>query len=117
MLRMKDTTKLINNVLRALPLIPLLAPKRKSSVASYIVGAFGVAIVGGIAAVMYLSPRTRTRTLGIAKDSYGKVKGQLEQLGIADRLGLAGERTTTPDTYANGLSPESARNGQATNTY
>jgi hypothetical protein len=118
MLRMKDTTKLINNLLRALPAIPLLAPKRKSSVASYIASAVGVAIVGGIAAVMYLSPRTRTRTLGIAKDSFGKVKGQLDQLGISDRLGLShGERSTTPDAYSNGLAPESARTGHASNTY
>ena len=115
---MKDTTKLINNVLRALPLLPLLAPKRKSYVASYLVGAFGVALVGGVAAVMYFSPRTRMRTLDLAKDSYGKVKGQLGQLGIADRLGLAhGERTTTPEVYSNGLSAESARTGQQTNTY
>ena len=108
MLRIKDTTKLMNNVLRALPVIPMLWPRKKASVAPYVLGALGVAIAGGIAAVMFLSPRTRTRTLSIAKEGFGKVRGQLEELGIAERLGLAlGDRTTTPEPYANGLAPES----------
>ena len=117
MLRMKDTNKLVNNVLRALPAIPMLWPRKKASVVPYVLGAFGVAIVGGIAAVMIFSPRTRTRTLGIAKDSYGKVRGQLGQLAIGERLGLSGsDRTTTPDPYANGLGPETAGAGHASNT-
>ena len=75
MLRMKDTNKLIKNVLRALPAIPLIRRRRRASITPYILGALGIAIVGGITAVMLLSPRTRNRTLGMAKDSYGKVRG------------------------------------------
>ena len=90
MLQMKDTNKLIKNVLRALPAIPFLAPK-KTSVAPIILGAVGAAVIGGIAAVMVFSPRTRYRALDIAKDGYGKVKGQLGQLNIGERLGV-GER-------------------------
>ena len=106
MLRMKDTNKLIKNVLRALPAIPYFAPK-KSSAVPYILGALGIAIVGGITAVMILSPRARNRTLGIAKDGYGKVRGQLGQLAIGERLGLSHEeRATTPEAYSNGLGGE-----------
>ena len=95
MLRMKDTNKLLKNVLRALPAIPYLAPK-KTSVVPFVLGAIGVA------AVMVFSPRTRYRALDIAKDGYGKVLGQMDQLGISEKLGLAGERNTTPG-YSNGL--------------
>ena len=94
MLRMKDTNKLLKNVLRALPAItmalPFFAPK-KTSVVPFVLGAIGVAAVGGIAAVMIFSPRTRFRALDIAKDGYGKVLGQMDQLGISEKLGLASE--------------------------
>ena len=103
MLRMKDTNKLLKNVLRALPAIPYFAPK-KTSVVPFVLGAIGVAAIGGIAAVMIFSPRTRYRALDIAKDGYGKVLGQMNQLGISEKLGIsAGERGTTPDGYSNGL--------------
>ena len=103
MLRMKDTNKLLKNVLRALPAIPYLAPK-KTSVVPFVLGALGVAAIGGIAAVMIFSPRTRYRALDIAKDGYGKVLGQMDQLGISEKLGLsAGERSTAPGGYSNGL--------------
>jgi len=107
MLRMKDTNKLLKNVLRALPAIPFIAPK-KTSVVPFVLGAIGVAAIGGIAAVMVFSPRTRYRALDIAKDGYGKVRGQMDQLGISDKLGLASaERNTTPGGYSNGLVGES----------
>lgn len=105
MLRMKDTNKLLKNVLRALPVIttaiPFFAPK-KTSVVPFVLGAIGVAAIGGIAAVMVFSPRTRYRALDIAKDGYGKVRGQMDQLGISEKLGLATDRNATPG-YANGL--------------
>lgn len=115
MLRMKDTRKLIKNIVRALPAIPVINPRR-SSVVPYILGAVGLAIVGGITAVMIMSPRTRDRTLGIARDGYGKVRGQLGQLGIGERLGLShGERAAMPEAYSNGLGVEGAGSGRGTN--
>ncbi len=106
MIRMKDTNKLIKNVLRALPALPYFAPK-KTSIFPFVLGAIGVAVAGGIAAVMVFSPRTRYRALDIAKDGYGKVKGQMDQLGFSEKLGL-GERHTNPEPYANGLGSENA---------
>jgi flagellar biosynthesis/type III secretory pathway M-ring protein FliF/YscJ len=111
MLRMKDTNKLLKNVLRALPVIttaiPFFAPK-KTSVVPFVLGAIGVAAIGGIAAVMVFSPRTRYRALDIAKDGYGKVLGQMDQLGISEKLGLASGDRNTKDgaTYSNGLVAE-----------
>lgn len=103
MIGMKETNKLLNNVLRALPAIsaiPFFAPK-KTSILPYVLGALGVAVAGGIAAVMVLSPRTRYRALDIAKDGYGKVKGQLDELGVSEKLGLQTEPRTNPQPYAN----------------
>lgn len=99
MLRMKDTNKLIKNILRALPVIPLLAPK-KTSIVPYVLGAVGVALVGGVAAVMIFSPRTRYRALDVAKEGYGKVKSQIGQLPFAEKLGLETDgRATTPQQH------------------
>jgi hypothetical protein len=114
MLRMKDTNKLLKNVLRALPAIPFIAPK-KTSVVPFVLGAIGVAAIGGIAAVMVFSPRTRYRALDIAKDGYGKVRGQMDQLGISEKLGLgAGERSTSPGGYSNGLVADSGASYSST---
>ena len=114
MLRMKDTNKLLKNVLRALPAIPFFAPK-KTSTFPLVLGAIGVALAGGIAAVMIFSPRTRYRALDIAKEGYGKVRGQLGELGISEKLGMGGDRNTTPtpQPYANGLVNEGAGSSYA----
>ena len=95
MLRMKDTNKLIKNILRALPFIPLLAPK-KTSIAPYVLGGIAVALVGGVAAVMIFSPRTRYRALDAAKEGYGKVKSQIGQLPFAAQLGIESDDGRTP---------------------
>jgi hypothetical protein len=113
MVTMKDTNKLLRNVLRALPAIsaiPLFARKKKTSMLPFVLGAFGVAVAGGIAALMVFSPRTRYRALDIAKDGYGKVKGQLDDLGISEKLGITTDRNTTPtpQPYANGLASETS---------
>jgi flagellar biosynthesis/type III secretory pathway M-ring protein FliF/YscJ len=105
MLSMKDTNKLLKNVLRAMPAIPYFA-KKKTSIAPFVLGAIGAAIVGGIAAVMAFSPRTRYRALDLAKDGYGKVRGQIDHLGITERLGRSDERNTTPQPYSNGLAED-----------
>lgn len=109
----KTKRKVIKNVARAvadisLPAIPYLARKKKTSVLPFVLGAIGVAIAGGITAVMIMSPRTRYRALDAAKGGYGKVKGKLDAFHIPEKLGFgngAAERTTMPETpYSNGLS-------------
>lgn len=112
---MKDTNKLFKNILRALPAIPFIAPK-KTSIAPFVLGAIGVAVAGGIAAVMVFSPRTRYRALDIAKDGYGKVRGQLDHYGVSEKLGLShdGGRSTTPGGYQNGLVTEGGASYEST---
>lgn len=103
MLRMKDTNRLIKNVLRALPAIPYFAPK-KTSIVPLLLGAIGVALVGGVAAVMIFSPRTRYRALDVAREGIGKVKGQLGP--IAEKLGIEHDGVatgSTPQSYANAV--------------
>jgi hypothetical protein len=103
MISTKDTKKLFKNVLRALPAIPFIMPRRRVSIIPIVLGAVGVAVISGIAAVMLFSPRTRYRALDIAKDGYGKVKGQIDHLGWATKHAVQGERTTSPEGFSNGL--------------
>jgi len=92
----------LNGVLAAAPAIPYLTKRRATiSVASYVLGGLGIALVSGIAAVMFLSPRTRTRALGVAKDTYGKVNGKIGQLRGQGTQGIQGEHDVAP--MSNGL--------------
>lgn len=108
MLTVKDTNKLLKNVLRAIPAVtaissfPFLARKR-TPILPFVLGGIAVAALGGVAAVMAFSPRTRYRALDIAKDGYGKVRGQLDEMGISEKLGL--EEKAAPQ-YSNGLSKD-----------
>ena len=83
MSRTKDTKKMLKKLARSMPDIPYLSrPSRSSMIMPFVLGAIGVAIVGGLAAVMIFSPRTRYKTIGTAKDVYGKAKGELDSLGV-----------------------------------
>jgi len=113
MLSMKDTNKLLKNILRALPalsVIPLFAPK-KSSFLPFMLGAVGVTLASGVAALMVFSPRTRHRALDIAKDSYGKVRGQLDGFGSNEKVGIPTDHNTVAEPYANGLGSDGATSG------
>jgi flagellar biosynthesis/type III secretory pathway M-ring protein FliF/YscJ len=80
----KDGKKLIKKALRNMPDLPFEVPflTKRTSVMPYILGGIGVALMGAVAAVMIFSPRTRYRALGVAKDAYGKVQGQLQTMGV-----------------------------------
>lgn len=82
---------------------------RRSSVVPMVLGAIGVAIAGGIVAVMIFSPRTRTRALDVAKTIPQKIgSSPLGKLGGA--LRKKDERVTQP----NGLASEHAVGGYGT---
>jgi hypothetical protein len=118
MLTMKDTNKLFRNVLRALPEVRQLTRRKRTPILPFVLGAIGVAVAGGIAAVMVFSPRTRYRALDIAKDGYGKVRGQLDGLGLSEKLGIATDRNTTPtpQPYSNGLVNDQAGYSSSTSS-
>jgi hypothetical protein len=99
----RTTSRIINNVLRAIPSIPYVYERRSRSLVPYILGAIGAATLGGVAAVMFFSPRTRYRALDTAKDVYGRVSDQFDSMHIGEKLGMrkhAGER------IANGLASD-----------
>jgi hypothetical protein len=53
-----------------------------------VLSGIGLAVVGGITAVMLLSPRTRRRALVAAKDTYGKVNQRMSHLTHAKQTEL-----------------------------
>lgn len=80
--------RVIKSALRALPEIPYVNEKPKASVLPYVFGAIGFAVVGGVAAVMFLSPKTRTRALDMAKDGIDRAKDTLSHTPIGEKLGV-----------------------------
>lgn len=65
----------------ALPAIPyVMTRRRRRSLAASVFGGIGFAVLGGIAAMMFFSPRTRHRALHAAKDTYGKVNETFHRL-------------------------------------
>ena len=81
----KITTKKINRVLEgvvaAMPVIPyIMGARRRTPVTAYVLGGIGFAVAGGIAALMFFSPRTRYKALNVAKDTYGKVNDKISHL-------------------------------------
>jgi hypothetical protein len=108
-MRMKnlDPKKLIKSALRAMPDNRFIARRRRSTIVPLILGAIGVAVFGGIAAVMIFSPRTRHRALGMAKDRYGRVRGQIGQMDVPGKLGLRKGRAERIQQLEDGVAPES----------
>src|SRR6185295_16040731 len=95
MISKKTVNKMFKGVIAALPVIPFLKPKKSSSVLGFVLGGIGLSILGGVAALMYFSPRTRYRAMDAAKDAYGKVN---------DKIGtLTGKETPRVGTQPNGL--------------
>lgn len=77
----KNVNRVLKSMVAAMPAIPyIMRSRRRTPVMAYVVGGVGLAIVGGVAAVMFLSPRTRTKALTAAKDTYGKVNDKISHL-------------------------------------
>lgn len=76
----KNMNKVVKGAIAALPAIPYITKRRSSMVVPFVLGGIGVAVVGGLAAVMFLSPRTRYRALDVAKNTYGKINDQISHL-------------------------------------
>lgn len=74
--------KMFNATLDSLPSVGLR--RRNPPIMSWVLGAVGLAFVGGVAVAMIASPRLRTRALRVAKDTYGKVSsGETFANGLA----------------------------------
>ena len=97
----RAVNQVVKNLIGALPLIPYLTRRRRTPVAAYALGSIGLAL-SGIAALMYLSPRTRSRALGAARGTYGKVNERIihrrEKRITGAPASKNGERVEPPTT-------------------
>jgi len=106
MISEKTLRNFVKGAIAMMPAIPYITKRRSSSILSYVLGGVGVAIVGGLAGVMFLSPRTRYRALDMAKQTYGKVNDKITHLASHNGVqkpanGLASEHVSTG--YTTGL--------------
>ena len=102
MISSKNINKVLKGAIAALPAIPYITkPRRSSMVLPFVLGGIGVALMGGMAAVMFLSPRTRYRAMDMAKNTYGKINEQIGQL--THLASKSGEGATASNGLSNGL--------------
>ncbi len=92
--------KVLKNVLGSIAVsseYPFVS-RKSAAVFPLVLGAVGVAVLGGIAAVMIFSPRTRTRALDMGKGVASKIQGQIGQSGLG--IGKTADRVTQPNGLA-----------------
>jgi hypothetical protein len=101
MISSKNINKVFKGALAALPAIPYVTPyftrRRSAKLLPLVLGGIGAALVGGLAAVMYLSPRTRYRAMDMAKNKYGKLETQITHR----------DKGSEGSSIANGMAKES----------
>jgi hypothetical protein len=117
MISSKNLGKFMKGAIAAMPAIPYITKRRTSMVLPFVLGGLGVALMGGMAAVMYLSPRTRYRALDMAKTTYGKINTQIgEQLAHLKAKGAEGTSASNglSNGLANGLSDQNGIGGYST---
>ena len=77
----RSVNRVLRSLMRALPALPaipyVMRSRRRSHVAAWVLGGIGLAAASGIAALMLLSPRTRTRALNVAKETYEKMNERI----------------------------------------
>jgi hypothetical protein len=101
MITKKRINHVLEGVIAAMPAIPyIMKSRRRTPIATYVLAGVGLALVGGIVALMFTSPRTRSRALGAAKDTYGKVNDKISHLrhGVAPMSNGLVERIETATT-------------------
>lgn len=72
----RRTDRVLNNLFSGFSSIPYLARRSRTPVAVYALGGIGL-VLSGIAALMCMSPRTRSRAIDAAKGTFGKVNERI----------------------------------------
>ncbi len=104
MVTKRQLNSMISHVVAAMPAIPyIMRSRRRTPIGAYILGGLGLAMVGGLTAVMLLSPRTRHRALDAAKGTYGKVNQKVGHLRPRHK---AARREVEEVPVSNGLAPD-----------
>ncbi len=105
---MNTLEKVIQNVFGSLSISPSFPFfSRRSSVMPLVLGAVGVAVIGGLAAVIILSPRTRRRAIEAAKSTASKIGARAQGGARMGGIGRREDRVTQP----NGLAAEHGASG------
>ena len=90
MITKKNVNRLLKGVVAAMPAIPyIMKSRQRTSMTAYVLGGIGFAVAGGIAALMFFSPRTRYKALNVAKDTYGKVNDKISHLRSTNNSDVA----------------------------
>ena len=113
----KTLDTFVKGAIAALPAIPYIPyfTKKKSMLGTYVLGGIGVALAGGIAAVMFMSPRTRYRALDVAKSTYGKMSSQISEQISAMKSHLPSDGSmSTSNGLSNGVSNGMSGSGYST---
>ncbi len=88
MISKKNINNVLKGVIAAMPAIPyVMKSRQRTSIAAYVLGGLGLAVAGGLLALMFFSPRTRHRALNAAKGTYGKVNERISHLRHTDEGG------------------------------
>ena len=80
MMTQKNLHSVLEGVIAAMPAIPYLMKPKKTPIAAYVIGGVSFAVFGGLAALFFFSPKTRTKALTAAKDGYSKVSDKIGHL-------------------------------------
>jgi ABC-type methionine transport system permease subunit len=73
MMTKKNLNSVLKGIIAAMPAIPFIMQPKKTPITAYVIGGVSFAIAGGLAALFFFSPKTRTKALTAAKDGYTKV--------------------------------------------
>ena len=89
MITKKNIHRVLKGVAAAMPAIPyIMKSRQRTSLTAYVLGGIGFAVAGGVAALMFFSPRTRSKALNGAKDTYGKVNDKIGHLRSTNKDGM-----------------------------
>lgn len=107
MISSKSINKVLKGAIAVMPAIPFVTKRRSSIVLPLVLSGLGVALMGGMAAVMFLSPRTRYRAMDMAKNTYGKINTQIgHQLAHLKAKGSEEASNGVSNGLANGMSTD-----------
>lgn len=84
----RQASRLLRRISRGVPRIRVVRERRSSIVLSSVLGVVGTLAIGGVATLLLLRPRVRMRALEVAKDTYGRVRDRLEEMGVTEKLGM-----------------------------
>src|SRR5688572_15597511 len=79
----KKLQSLVRSAIAAAPVIPYIMRSRRRQrmmASAWMVSGLGLAALGGLVAVMFLSPRTRHRALDAAKGTYGRMNERIDRM-------------------------------------